>query len=120
MAESGMRWSKRRMRGDGRLSKQEEQRRALGPLLALVCTDRGQHGAKTISEVWDDGDGYVMTRMAEDWAPPYRIDDDVSTVYRFNCPMCPRDLQYRPDRWWPIFEGAVKSGMSLLDLSYME
>lgn len=88
-------------------------------ILTVFCTDRGQHARKGICDVWRDPDGWHMSDAMKAWFPP-DPNGGHGGAYRFFCPACPRDVQLRPDRWWQIVDGATRTGVSKLDLSYIE
>lgn len=98
-------------------------------VLAIVCTDRGQHDQPVrITTAYRFFRGQRgMSHVLRWYRPPALLRDiaeglaectDSLSSYEFQCPRCPRrNVQVRQERWWRIVEDHWRAGLPSLDIS---
>src|SRR6266508_5223587 len=93
-------------------------------VLPILCTDRGQHKRRVLTEVRRELDGSGGMNRALVWFAPPMVDAKPGAMmglksYTFGCPSCNRTPEIGADRWWRLVDDAVRAGLAELDLSLL-
>lgn len=95
--------------------------------LHIVCTDRGQHRRRILTNVVRELDGTRrMTNVLDQFSPPrdeYPADEPPANTpkdaFVFWCPACRRTPQVQREKWWALADTLGAAGHSDLDVSLL-